>query len=118
MYTGYPHPLILQLLLIALGASVAAIAPEGFVNEVCARVMLRVSSCRPIDHAKDVRCPVLIQVCEHDELVSPSSAEETAAILGDRAELVRYPVGHFDIYRGAPFEAAVRDQIAFFQKHL
>ncbi len=96
----------------------SAIAPEGFVNEVCARIVLRASAYRPIERAKEVRCPVLIQVCDRDALVSPRSAEQTAEILGDRAELVRYPIGHFDIYRGAPFETAVRDQIAFFEKHL
>jgi fermentation-respiration switch protein FrsA (DUF1100 family) len=99
-------------------AGYSALAPKGFVNEVCARTVLRATGYRPIAHAKEVRCPVLLQVCEQDQLVSPESAEQTAAILGDKAELARYPIGHFDIYRGEPFEAAVRDQIAFFEKHL
>jgi hypothetical protein len=29
-----------------------------------------------------------------------------------------YPIGHFDIYKGAAFEQAVADQVAFFKSHL
>lgn len=96
----------------------SALTPDGFVNEVCARIVLRASTYRPIEHAKDVRCPVLLQVCEHDELVAPETAEATAEQLGSWAEVARYPIGHFDIYHGAHFETAVRDQLAFFEKHL
>ena len=72
----------------------------------------------PLDFAAEVKCPVLLQVCQKDNLVSPSSAAHTAEILGDKAELIAYPIGHFDIYSGEHFENAVRDQIEFFQKHL
>lgn len=96
----------------------SALTPDGFVNEVCARIVLRVGSYRPIERAVEVRCPVLIQVCEHDELASAESAAATAERLGSWAEVERYPIGHFDIYHGAHFETAVRDQLAFFQKHL
>jgi fermentation-respiration switch protein FrsA (DUF1100 family) len=96
----------------------AALTPAGFVNEICARVVLRASSYRPIEHAKDVRCPVLLQLCEQDELASAEAAEATAEKLGQWAEVKRYPIGHFDIYHGAHFETAVRDQLEFFKKHL
>jgi fermentation-respiration switch protein FrsA (DUF1100 family) len=99
-------------------AGYSALAPEGFVNEVCARIVLRAGVYRPIEHAKDVRCPVLLQICEQDELVAPETAEATAEELGALAGVERYPIGHFDIYHGAPFEIAVRDQLAFFKKHL
>ena len=99
-------------------AGYSALAPDGFVNEVCARIVLRASMYRPIEHAKAVDCPVLLQVCERDELVSPETAVATAQVLGPRAEVKRYPIGHFDIYQGAHFEVAVRDQLAFFEKHL
>ena len=48
----------------------------GFINEVCARVILTTGSYNPVTSAKDVQCPVLIQVCEKDLLVSPKSAEK------------------------------------------
>jgi pimeloyl-ACP methyl ester carboxylesterase len=96
----------------------SAIAPEGFRNEVCARIVLRSGGYSPIEDARDLRCPVLIQVCEQDSLASPASASETAERLGKWAEVKRYPIGHFDIYRGEWFETAVRDQVEFFRKHL
>ena len=35
-----------------------------------------------------------------------------------RAELRRYPIGHFEIYVGEPFERAVADQVDFLMRHL
>ena len=91
---------------------------KGFVNEVCARILLRTQGNNPIDYAKDVQCPVLLQICEKDNLVSKSSYLGTAKILGKYAEVKKYPIGHFDIYTGEHFEKGVRDQIEFFKKHL
>jgi hypothetical protein len=31
---------------------------------------------------------------------------------------VRYPIGHFEPYFGAPFERSVGDQLAFLRRHL
>ncbi|MBU7017659.1 MAG: alpha/beta hydrolase [Theionarchaea archaeon] len=87
-----------------------------FVNEVCARVLLTSHGHNPIDYAKDVDCPVLLQICEKDNLVSEASYKKTAEILGDHAEVKTYPIGHFDIYEGEYFEKAVNDQITFFKK--
>lgn len=94
------------------------LASEGFVNEVCTRILLRTHGFSPINHAKDVQCPVLLQICEKDNLVSISSVLETAQILGEYAEVKKYPIGHFDIYSGEHFEKSVSDQIEFFKKHL
>jgi len=43
---------------------------SDFKNEVCARVLLMGHGHNPIDCAKDVQCPVLLQVCEKDNLVN------------------------------------------------
>jgi acetyl esterase/lipase len=97
----------------------AELAGPGFVNQVCARVLLMAhGSSNPIDHAKDVECPVLLQVCEEDNLVSMGSALRTAEILGEHVELKRYPIGHFDIYSGEDFQTAIKDQLEFFTMHL
>lgn len=96
----------------------AKLTSAGFINEVCARAILMTAGFNPIDYAKDVQCPVLIQVCEKDNLVPMSSAIETAKILGEYAEVKKYPIGHFDIYLGEYFEKSVSDQIGFFNKHL
>ncbi|UCG88075.1 MAG: alpha/beta fold hydrolase [Gemmatimonadota bacterium] len=121
-----PHriPLVGQPGSVALMADSGAVdffrrvAPASFVNEACARVVLRASMYRPVEHAKDVRCPVLLQLAESDSLVPVSAVEETANRLGQLAEVRRYPIGHFDIYHGDNFERAVSDQLVFFRKHL
>ena len=94
------------------------LAQTGIVNEVCARAILTTGGYNPVNYAKDVHCPILIQVCEKDNLVSTSSADKVSGILGEKAEIKRYPIGHFDIYTGEYFEQAVKDQVVFFKKHL
>ena len=96
----------------------ATLVSEGFVNEVCARIAIRIDKYRPITYAKDLCCPLLTQICDNDTLVPNDAAEEVANILGAKAEVKRYPIGHFDIYTGDGFEQGVGAQIAFFGKHL
>jgi uncharacterized protein len=94
------------------------LAPEGFVNEACARIIVRGDKYRPIEYARDVSCPVLLQICQKDELTSVDSIEETGRILGRSVEIKRYPIGHFDVYLGKNLEISTNDQIEFFRKHL
>jgi fermentation-respiration switch protein FrsA (DUF1100 family) len=107
-------------MLIAPGAfeAYAGLVSTSFINEVCPRAILTTHGYNPINNAKEVQCPVLIQICEKDNLVSMESALETAKILGDHAEVKRYPIGHFDIYWGEHFERSVADQVEFFKRHL
>jgi pimeloyl-ACP methyl ester carboxylesterase len=93
-------------------------APENYVNEVCARINIRGDKYRPVKLANKVRCPVLLQICEHDNIIPKRAAEETEKQLGEYAEAIYYPIGHFDIYIGDNFEKAVSDQLEFFKKHL
>ena len=92
------------------------LASDSFVNEVCARVMLRGHSFRPPRLLQKVRCPVLIQICDYDSLAP--TKPQTVEKLKKHAEVKRYPIGHFDIYVGENFEQAVRDQLDFFKRHL
>jgi acetyl esterase/lipase len=92
--------------------------PESFVNEVCARIVIRADKYRPVNYAGKVRCPVLMQVCEKDEIIPVGSARETEKLLGRNADARYYPIGHFDIYKGEHFERAVEEQIGFLKKHL
>lgn len=89
----------------------------NFVNLVCARAILSTSGYKPVDYAQDVHCPVLLQICEKDNLISEASYKKTAAILDEYVEVIKYPIGHFDIYTGENFEKAVNDQITFFKRH-
>jgi dienelactone hydrolase len=92
------------------------IVSENFINEVCARVILRSHGFNPVKHIQNVRCPVLIQICDHDSLapIRPETEKE----LRKYAEVKRYPIGHFDIYDGDNFEKAVSDQLDFFKRNL
>ncbi len=92
------------------------LASENFVNEICARVILRSHGFKPVEYLRNVQCPILIQICNHDSL-APIRAE-TAKELEKYAEVKYYPIGHFDIYIGDDFEKSVSDQLEFFKKHL
>jgi dienelactone hydrolase len=94
------------------------LARESFINEGCARILIRGDKYRPITHAKKVRCPVLLQICDHDTMTPIGATEKTAKILGKYAEVKRYPIAHFDIYTGDNFEKSVSDQLNFFKRHL
>ena len=89
---------------------------ENFVNEMCARAILRSHGYRPDKCIRNVRCPILIQICDYDSLAPISP--ETEKVLRKHAEVKRYPIGHFDIYVGENFERAVSDQLDFLRKHL
>jgi dienelactone hydrolase len=89
----------------------------GFRNEVTARTALLVPLFRPVTDAPRVKCPALLQICEKDS-VAPVSAVEQAARRIAKAEVVRYPIGHFDVYFGADFERSVTDQLDFLRRHL
>lgn len=94
------------------------LAPPGFRFEVAARIALFVGLYRPVSYASRVRCPVLIQICEHDSVAPAAAAERTLARLGRYGEARRYPIGHFEPYFGEHFERSVTDQVAFLQRHL
>lgn len=82
-----------------------------------ARVALAIPRHRPGRCAKDVRVPILFCVCDPDT-VAPARATLRHARRAPRAEIKRYPYGHFDIYGGAEFEEVVADQLAFLRNHV
>ena len=94
------------------------IAPADFVNEACARILIRMDKYHPINHTKRVGCPILMQAADKDISLPIAVVERAETRLGKRAEVIRYPIDHFDIYLGDHFETAVTDQLAFFKKHL
>lgn len=90
----------------------SALVDDTFINNVCARALIEGGD-NPVDYATEVMCPVMLLICEKDNLVSPESYKKTANMLGELATVKRYPVGHFEIYQGEAFEEAVKDQIDF-----
>jgi uncharacterized protein len=96
-----------------------ALVPEDVhhPDAVPARVAPRISLYRPIRQASRIAAPVLFSVCDRDT-VAPAKATLRCAARIRRAEVCRYPVGHFEIYAGEPFERAVADQVDFLTRHL
>jgi len=96
------------------GRGYPAMYPEGFEwrNEVAARIMLSFATYSPGRDAKKVACPVLFLVGTEDHITPPAPAIR-AARSTPRGELVTYPLSHFEIYLGEPFERAVTEQLEF-----
>jgi len=98
----------------------AAMYDAGFewCNEFTPRATLELALYSPGHRAKEVTCPLLMQVCSDDAITPPAPAIEAAAA-APRGELVTYAgAGHFDIYRGEVLERAVEDQIDFLNRSL
>jgi len=88
---------------------------DTFQNEVCARLLFMGHGRDPSEAAEDVQCPVLLLVCEQDNIVAPDSHVKAAQALGDKAIVKSYPIGHFDIYEGEHFENAVKEMLALLE---
>lgn len=95
-----------------------AVAGPTWRNEVAARIALHAGMYRPGLQADRLPCPILIQIAAQDSVAPVKAAQNTAFRAGGRAEVRTYPIGHFDIYLGAPFEQAVADQLQFLRTHL
>jgi uncharacterized protein len=88
-----------------------------FENRVAARFALDIVRYRPGRRTRGIDCPMLFCVCETDS-VAPSGPTLRYARKAPRGEIRRYPDGHFDIYRGEPFERVLHDQLAFLTAHV
>jgi fermentation-respiration switch protein FrsA (DUF1100 family) len=95
-------------------SGLARITPSGSTwrNEVLARFALTTALYRPGRAARRVRCPLLLCLADGDRLIPPAPALKVAKVAG-RAELRRYPTGHFAMYFGEGFERAVAHQTSF-----
>ncbi len=99
-------------------AGCLAIVPEGWRNQVAARILFRMPHYRPLRHAREVQCPTLLVACADDSIVSAKAAGEAATMIGSKARLVVLPIDHFDIYHGQWFDRACAEQVAFFGEKL
>jgi hypothetical protein len=94
------------------------IAGASWRNEIAGRLMLRAGSYRPGKQADGLPCAMLVQIADRDSVAPPKAAQDAAWLATGRAEVRTYPIEHFDIYTGAPFERAVADQLHFMRRHL
>jgi len=93
------------------------IAGPTWRNEIDANITMQLGSYRPAKQAKNVRCPVLMQIADFDRSAPPHSA--ALAGFAARAEVRHYPCDHFGLYAGhRGFDAAVEHQILFLSRHL
>ena len=95
-----------------------AIAGPSWRNEVAARVVLGTGAYRPGLQADRLPCPMLVQIGDHDAITSIKAAQDAAWRATGRAEVRTYPIGHFEIYTGPPFERAIADQLHFLRRHV
>jgi uncharacterized protein len=95
-----------------------AIAGPTWRNELAARLFLRAGTYRPGLEAGRLPCPILIQIADRDAVAPPVAAQEAAWRATGRAEVRTYPIGHFEIYSGQPFERAIADQLHFLRRHV
>lgn len=86
-------------------------------NEIDAAVGLELGGHRPGKLAKELRCPLLVQIADFDRSAPPQAAAK-AAFKG-RGEVRHYPCDHFDVWPGRDwFDAAVGHQVQFLTRHL
>jgi len=92
-------------------------ARTTFENRVTAASGLGVLVYRADRRAAQVRCPLLVCVSDHEELMDPALAARVAA-RAPRGTAIHYPAGHFDVYFPPLFDRLVADQIDFLRRHL
>lgn len=100
-------------------ADLSALNPDGvpFRNEIAARFALRAARFRPVKSAHTISCPLLVIVCEADELTPPQAAVQTAR-RAPRGELVRLPGYHYALYGDSGRAETITVQLAFLERHL
>lgn len=84
---------------------------------IAARLFLALPRYGPGKLAGRIRCPILYVVADRDQVTPPSIVEQAAAAAG-RAEVIRFPVDHFDVYTGDTFEHVVSAEERFLARHL
>lgn len=95
-----------------------ALAGPTWRNEVAARIALSAGAYRPGLQADRLPCPILIQIADRDSVAPVRAAQDAAWRATGRSEVRTYPIGHFEIYLGGPFEHAIADQLHFLRRHL
>jgi pimeloyl-ACP methyl ester carboxylesterase len=94
-----------------------SIAGPTWRNEIAADVSLELGSRKPTKAAKQVSCPLLVQIADFDRSAPPYAAAKAAFKGG--AEVRHYPCDHFDVFPGKPWhQPAVAHAVSFLSRHL
>lgn len=94
-----------------------ALAGPTWQNKVAARVVVSEGLNRGTSRVADVRCPILVQGGEHDQVSPPSVPRKVAWEAKGRSELREYPCDHFG-YLTELRDRVIADQLHFLGRHL
>lgn len=96
-----------------------ALAGPDHQTGIAARIGLQIGTYRPGRHLDRITAPTLLLVCDPDTVAPTATTLRHLDHARNPAITVeRHPVGHFDIYLGEPFEAAVAQMVAFLDRTL
>jgi uncharacterized protein len=95
-----------------------AIAGPTWRNEVTGRAVFAEWTNRAISRMDKLRCPILVQIADRDEIAPPAAARAAAWRAKGRVEVREYPCQHFDVYVGDWQERVASDQLHFLRRHL
>lgn len=97
--------------------SYTALAGPTWRNEIDSSIGLQVLAVRTTAAAKQLRCPLLVQIADFDQYVPAGAVAATAA--HGRAQVHHYPCDHFDVWPGNEwFDKTVTDQLTFLTRTL
>ncbi|MDQ4051206.1 MAG: alpha/beta hydrolase [Actinomycetota bacterium] len=92
-----------------------ALAGPTWRNEVDAAVGLELGGLRPGRFAKELTCPLFVQIADFDRSAPPYAAAKVA--FQGRAQVRHYPCDHFDVWPGAAcFDRVLAHQVAFLRR--
>jgi dienelactone hydrolase len=86
--------------------------PSRWENLIAARLMLWLPLYRPVRSAQKIQSPLLMVVCDRDE-ICPAAIAARAAELAPRGQAVHFDSSHFEIYFGELFESATQAMLHF-----
>lgn len=92
-------------------------AGAQFDNRIVAADALAIVATSSVHHAHKVQAPLLVCVCDRENLMDPCYAEAVAR-RAPRGVARHYDSDHFDIYHPPLLAHALADQTAFLQEHL
>jgi len=87
-------------------------------NEICARAALEAGLNRPITYASGLACPLLVQVGTNDTVAPPEAGRRAARKAGYLAQLLEYPIDHFQAFTEPWHRQVLDDQIEFLGSRL
>lgn len=94
-----------------------SVAGPTWRNEVDAAVGLELGSIKLKAAAKELRCPLLVQIADFDRSAPPHASAKVA--FAGRGEVRHYPCDHFDVWPGKQwFDHALTHQVSFLTRHL